>query len=358
MDIKRQSWGATPDGAAVELFTLSNDQGMQASITNFGAILVSLTAPDINGTMADVVLGYDDLAGYLNNCCYFGSLVGRVANRISEARFTLDGVTYDVDKNKAKYQLHGGSRGFDKHVWDGDAVMTDDGPSVVLSYSSPDGEQGFPGTLDVTARYTLTNDGLRLDCWAETDKPTVVNLTNHSYFNLSGDCSTNILDHLATLNSRQYLPTDDIQIPTGEVADIAGTPLDFSEPTAFGARIDEPFEALEIGDGYDHFYIIDGETGVLRNAATVSHPGSGRVLEVLTTQPGVQLYTGNHMPERVDGKQGIVYGFRSGFCLETQGYTDAPNRPEFPPVSLRPGEIYTQTTEYRFSVKESGKRKG
>lgn len=350
MKFERKPWGTMPTGQAIELFTLTNARGMQASITNFGGIVVELTAPDRNGAMADVVLGYDSLAGYLKDCCYFGAMIGRVANRISAARFELDGATYAVDRNKETFQLHGGSYGFDKRVWSADAFMTRGGPCVAMRYVSRDGEQGFPGTLDVTVAYTLTKDGLRLDYFAETDAPTVVNLTNHSYFNLSGNPENDILDHVLSIRSSRYLPTDTAQLPTGEILDLAGTPLDFSKPAFIGHRIDEPFEALEIGAGYDHCYIVDGTPGELRTAARVTHTDSGRTLEVRTTQPCLQFYSGNYMPEEIDGKQGKVYGFRSGFCLETQGYIDAPNRPEFPSVVLRPGEKYEQTTEYRFSV--------
>lgn len=350
MDIKRQPWGTMPTGESVELFTLTNGRGMQATVTNYGATLVGLTAPDRNGAMADVVLGYDTVDDYINGRGYFGSLVGRVANRIGHGRFELDGTTYEVAKNKEKYQLHGGTGGFHSRLWHAEVADGPDGESLVLTYRSPDGEEGYPGTLDATAIYTMRDSGLRLECRAVTDRPTVVTMTNHAYFNLSGSYTEDVLDHVLTLNSSRYLPTDENQIPTGEIADVAGTPLDFTRPTAIGLRIDAEHEAIAIGQGYDHYYVIDGEPGTLSPAAQMFHGGTGRVLEVCTTQPGLQFYSGNHMADRIKGKLGALYGFRSGFCLETQGFVDAPNRPEFPSITLRPGETYEHVTEYRFST--------
>jgi len=351
MGITRQSWGTTPDGAEVELFTLVNSQGHRAVIATYGATLVELHMPDRTGSLSDVVLGYDSLNGYLNDCCFFGCMVGRVANRISGASFVLDGTTYDLDKNHGDHQLHGGSKGFNTHVWTANPMETRDGPAVALNLVSRDGDQGYPGTVETTVVYTLTETALRLECHVVTDRTTVVNLTNHTCFNLSGDLTTDILDHVVTINASHYLATDDEQIPTGEVADLAGTPLDFLQPAAIGLRIEEPFDALVISQGYDHFYVIEGSPDSMKLAAQIFHGATGRGLEVRTTQPGVQFYSGNHMPEQVHGKLGVDYGRRSGLCMETQGYTDAPNQPGFPSVVLQPGEVYKQTTEYCFSVK-------
>ncbi len=352
MDIRKEAWGTMLDGRQVDLYTLVNDRGMQATITTYGATLVGLTAPDRNGSMADVVLGYDSVDEYINGRGYLGAMIGRVANRLSSAQFELDGVTYDVTRNKEYGQAHGGTAGFDKKLWTAESLETIEGPCLVLGYHSVDGEEGYPGNLDVTAVYTMTERGLRLECRAETDKPTVVNLTNHAYFNLNGTgaATKDVLDHVLTLNSSRYLPTDTNQVPTGEVVDVAGTPLDFTRPTSFGLRINDEHEAIQIAHGYDHYYVIDGDTDELTQGAQIFHGGSGRVLDVCTTQPGLQFYTGNHMAERTKGKLGAVYGVRSGFCIETQGYVDAPNKPGFPSIVLRPGEKYEQVTEYRFSV--------
>lgn len=349
MTITGKPWGVMPDGREVQLFTLVNRRGMQATITNYGGIIVSLTAPAKNGTMADVVLGYDTLDEYINGRGYFGAVVGRVANRVSNGRFELDGVTHEVSKNKPTFQLHGGAGGFHSRLWNADIVDDIEGSHLVLSYHSPDGEEGYPGNLDATVIYTLTERGLKMVFRAETDAPTVVTMTNHAYFNLSGSVTEDVLDHVVTLNASRYLVTDSDQIPTGEIADVAGTPLDFTRPKAIGLHIDAPHEAIGIGQGFDHYYVIDSDPGEMAPAGQIFHGGTGRVLEVCTTQPGMQFYSGNHMADRINGKLGAMYGFRSGFCVETQGYVDAPNRPEFPAITLRPGEIYEHTTEYRLS---------
>ncbi|CCH48783.1 aldose epimerase family protein [Pseudodesulfovibrio piezophilus] len=349
--ITRNSWGSMPDGRTVDLFTLTNAQGMTASITSYGAILVGLTAPDRNGTMADVVLGYDTVDEYINGRGYFGAVVGRVANRVSHGQFELDGVLHKLPRNKEKFQMHGGATGFHSRLWEAEAEKTMEGPAVTLRYRSADGEEGYPGNLDAEVVYLMTGAGLRMTCRARTDKPTVVTMTNHAYFNLSGDPGSDILDHVLTLNASRYLPTDNDQIPTGAVHDVAGTPFDFSRPKAIGLHIDADHEAIGIGQGYDHYFILDGDIGEMTPAAQIFHGGSGRVLEVCTTQPGLQFYSGNHMADRINGKLGVMYGYRSGFCIETQAYVDAPNRPEFPAITLRPGERYEQITEYRLSGK-------
>lgn len=347
MGIRQEQWGVMPGGTPVELFTLSNGRGMEASIVTYGGVITRLTAPDRAGTMADVVLGYDTLEQYLDDCCYFGCIVGRVANRIGRAQFTLDGVTYDLNRNHGDHQLHGGSDGFNSHVWKPEILESSEEPSIRLTYRSVDGEQGYPGTLDVATIYTLTADGLRMEYRATTDKTTVVNMTNHSYFNLTGQPDKDCLGHILTIPADRYMPTDGDQIPTGEMADVVGTPMDFTQPTAIGSRIDEEFEPLSIGQGYDHFYALD-DSASLKLAGRVFEPESGRTLEVHTTKPGVQFYSGNHMPESVKGKAGMTYCYRSGLCLETQGYSDAPNQPNFPSIVLEPGQVYNQITVYQF----------
>ncbi|MBC15746.1 MAG: galactose-1-epimerase [Desulfovibrio sp.] len=349
MEVVREKWGQLKDGRWAERFTLSNARGMQAVVTNYGATLIGLTAPDNNGNMTDVVLGFDTLDEYVHGRGYFGATIGRVANRLSGGSFMLDGKIHDVVQNKDGFQIHGGAGGFHSRLWEAEIRNDVTGSKLILSYRSEDGEEGYPGNVDVQAVFSMIENGLRMEYRAATDTPTVLTMTNHAYFNLSGRGADSILDHVVTLNASGWLPTDEKQIPTGEVAEVAGTPLDFSRPTAIGLRIDESFPPLELAHGYDHFYIIDGDPCELTPAAQIFHGGSGRVLEVCTTQPGLQFYTGNHMADRINGKLGVLYGPRSGFCVETQGYVDAPNRPEFPAVTLRPGETYHHVTEYRFS---------
>lgn len=353
MEILQEKWGTLPGGGESTLFTLVNDKGMRAVITDYGATLVGLFVPDRNGSLADVVLGYDTLDEYVHGRGYFGAVIGRVANRLS-GPFELDGVQVRPTPNKEYGQAHGGTNGFHSRLWEADAVETLEGPSLVLGLVSPDGEEGYPGNIQATVTYTLTPSGLRFECHARTDAPTVVSLTNHAYFNLggSGMPMDDVLDHVVSINASRYLATDARQIPTGEIADVAGTPLDFTRPGTIGLHIDDDHEALNIAHGYDHYYIIDGDRGELTQAAQVFHGPSGRVLDVCTTQPGMQFYTGNHMPEVTNGKLGVMYGPRSGVCFETHGYVDAPNQPEFPSIVLRPGERYEQVTEYRFSVIE------
>jgi aldose 1-epimerase len=322
----------------------------KADIATYGGALVRLTAPDRDGNLADVVLGYDGLGGYLDDQCYFGRLVGRVANRIGGARLDLDGRGYELDRNSGRHHLHGGAGGFHSRVWQAEAIETRGGPALVLRYQSPDGEQGYPGNLAVSAVYTLTGDGLRLDFSAATDQATAVNLTAHPYFNLSGRAGTDCLGHILTIPARRCLETDGELIPTGCLTEVAGTPLDFMAGVAIGTRIRQDFVPLANGHGYDHCYVLDSRAG-LRPAASVFEPVSGRGLEVLTTQPCLQFYSGNGIPEGLPGKDGAVYGERSGLCLEPQGYVDAPGHAAFPQVTLRPGEAYRQTILYRFFVK-------
>lgn len=350
MDIIRETWGVLPDGREAGLYTLTNGRGMAATISDFGATVVGMTAPDRHGRMADVVLGYDSLDGYLSDQHYMGGTVGRVANRIGQARFQLDGTVYDLPANLAPHHHHGGPGGFHNRLFEADIIDSPQYQKLSLSYTSQDGEEGYPGTLDVSVVYTLTEDGLRVCYRAETDAPTVINLANHAYFNLSGVLGEDIADHVLTLNATSCLETDQDLIPTGRVVEVAGTPLDFTRPKSIGLAVDADIETMHNGQGYDHSFVIDGDPGELTSAAQVFHGGSCRVLDVCTTQPCVHFYSGNHLPERMTGKLGALYGRRHGFCLEAQGYVDAPNREEFPAITLRPGDKYKQVTEYRFST--------
>ena len=347
-------FGTAPDGSAVELYTLRNRQGMEVKIATYGGIVTSLTAPDRAGRYADVVLGYDTLAGYLKASPYFGALIGRYGNRIARGKFTLNGVTYTLATNNGPNTLHGGRVGFDKVVWNvaGERV-TPHGAQLTLSYVSRNGEEGFPGRLSVTASYSLReDDALQLDYVASTDKDTVVNLTQHSYFNLRGaDKPGDILEHVVEIRADRYLPVGDTLIPTGELRPVEGTPFDFRKPTAIGARIDAADEQLRFARGYDHTWVLNARPGELALDATVYEPGSGRVLEVLSTQPGLQFYTGNFLDGSITGKGGWVYKLRNGFCMEPQHFPDSPNRPRFPSTVLRPGETYRQTILYRLTAR-------
>lgn len=344
--ITKADFGKLPDGTAIQIYTLTNPQGIEARITNYGGILVSLTVPDRQGRKADVVLGFDTLAGYLANPGPFlGALIGRYANRIGGARFTLDGVEYHLEKNNGANSLHGGAHGFDKRVWA--ARELPDG-GLALTYVSKDGEGGYPGNATVTATYHLTDaNELKIDYAATTDKDTVINLTNHSYFNLKGAGAGDILTHRVMLNASRFTPVDNGLIPTGELRDVSGTPFDFRKSTAIGARIDQNDEQLKLGGGYDHNWVLSKNGGGLTLAARVEEPESGRALEVYTTQPGVQFYTGNSLNGPIQGKGGKVYQRRSGLCLETQHFPDSPNRKDFPSTELKPGQRFESTTVYR-----------
>ncbi len=349
--ISRQSFGKSPDGKAVDLFTLRNKNGVEVRIMNYGGIVTSFVAPDRNGNMGDVVLGYDNLEGYLKASPFFGAMVGRYGNRIAGAKFTLDGKQYKLAANNNGNALHGGLKGFDKVVWDAKTVGGPRGASLELHYLSKDGEEGYPGNLDVTAVYTLTEDnGLRLDYTATTDKDTVVNLTQHSYFNLAG--KGEVLNHEVMIDADRFTPVDSTPIPTGELRPVQGTPFDFRKPMAIGARINQDDEQLKFGKGYDQNWVINRKGNELKVIARVSEPTTGRVLEVLSTQPGMQFYTGNHLDGSITGKGGRVYTARSGFCMEPQHFPDSPNHPEFPSVVLKPGQTYRQTIEYRLTVKK------
>ena len=348
-EITSAPFGAAPDGKPVNLYTLRNASGVEVRLTNYGGIVTSWLVPDRRGKLGDVVLGYDNLEGYLKATPYFGALIGRCGNRIANARFTLNGVTRQLAANNGPNTLHGGLRGFDKVVWEAKPLLAADGPALELRYLSPDGEEGFPGNLRVQAMHTLTRDnGLRLDFTATTDQDTVVNLTHHSYFNLAG--RGDVLGHFAQINADQFTPVDSTLIPTGRLQPVAGTPFDFRQPTAIGARIEEKDEQLKFGGGYDHNWVPNKAPNQLGVVARVTERTSGRVLEVLSTQPGVQFYTGNFLDGSITGKGGWVYQRRHAFCLEPQHFPDAINHPNFLSPVLKAGETYRQTIIYRFST--------
>ena len=349
--VTKQSFGKTDAGENVDLYTLRNANGVEAKITNFGGILVSLKVADRNGKFDDVVLGFNDFDNYLKkNAPYLGALIGRYGNRIAKGRFTLNGVEYKLAVNNGENHLHGGIKGFDKVVWTGHEMKTKTGPAVVLTYLSKDGEEGYPGNLNVRVVYTLTNNNeIKIDYSATTDKDTVTNLTHHSYFNLAGEGNGDILNHLVTINASRFVPTDAGSIPIGELRKVAGTPFDFLKATAIGARINQDDEQLKLGNGYDHTWVINGLPGRLRLAATAYEQTAGRVMQVWTTEPGMQFYTGNFLDGTLTGKAGKLYPRRSGFCFETQHYPDSPNHPSFPTTTLRKGATYKSTTIYRFS---------
>jgi aldose 1-epimerase len=345
MSVHKESFGQAPDGGQVDQYTLANAKGLRARMINYGAILVSLEVPDRAGKLADIALGYDKLDDYLNRGGLFGAVVGRYANRIGGAKFVLDGVEYPLAPNNRPNHIHGGRKGFDKAVWMLEDLRAEDHQAVVkLSYVSQDGEEGYPGNLACSVTYTLTDENeLKIGYEAETDKTTVVNLTNHSYFNLAGHGAGDVLGHVLMLNADKYTVFDDALIPTGEIRSVKGTPFDFTTPTPIGARIGE------VGAGYDQNYVLNGG-GSPALCARVVEPTSGRVMEVRTTEPGVQLYTGNWLNASVTGKQGKVYGKHGGFCLETQHFPDSPNKPAFPSVVLRPGQKFTSVTVFKFST--------
>lgn len=353
--ITTSSFGKLPDGQAVELYTMTNANGITMKVTNYGGIITHLNVPDKNDVFEDVVLGYDSLAGYLKATPYFGALVGRYGNRIAKGKFTLDGQTYSLALNNGVNHLHGGLKGFDKVVWKAEEAKVENGVGLKLSYLSKDMEEGYPGNLNVEVLYTLDNDNnLRIDYKATTDKSTVINLTNHTYFNLTGGVKRDILEHELTLNASQFLPVDSTLIPSGKLLAVNNTPFDFTKPFKIGARIDDATdEQIKFGRGYDHCWVIDRKDNQGMVAfATVYEPTSGRVMEASTTEPAVQFYTGNFLDGSITGKGGAVYKKRSGLCLETQHYPDSPNQSAFPTVVLKPSETYQTSTVYKFSVKK------
>lgn len=350
MGITSEPWGTTKDGKHVELFTLENKNGLEAKIASYGGIIVSLKVPDKSGAPGDVVLGFDKLADYENRSPYFGAITGRYANRIAKGKFTLDGKEYQLALNDGPNSLHGGRAGFDKQVWKVKKLCRSSEVGLELTRTSVDGEEGYPGNLKCTVTYLLTNDNkLKIEYSATTDKATVVNLTNHTYFNLAGDGSGSILDHQVMIDAERFTPTDDSLIPTGELRPAAGTPLDFTEFHRIGDRIGVKYTPLKQAVGYDHNFIL-ADSSNMKNAAKVMEPKSGRVLEMETTEPAVQFYTGNHLKKLTGCKNGHTYDFRGGFCLEAQHYPDSPNHSQFPSTVLRPGETYKQTTIYKFKT--------
>ncbi len=350
--VKKQPFGKTADGTPVDLYVLTNKNGVEAAVATYGGVVVTLRVPDRSGKLGDVVLGFDNLDGYLKQNPFFGSIVGRYGNRIARGRFALNGVTYTLARNNGENHLHGGIRGFDKMVWKAKESSAGGASGVELTYTSKDGEEGYPGNLSVRVLYTLTeNNELKIDYWATTDKDTVVNLTNHSYFNLAGPGEGAILDHRLRLNADRFTPVDAGLIPTGELRGVKGTPFDFQTPMAIGARIDHHDEQVKFGRGYDHNFVLNGGGGKLALAAEVTEPKTGRVMEVWTTEPGVQFYTGNFLDGSIRGKGGKAYGRRHGFCLETQHFPDSPNQPSFPSTVLKPGAQYRTTTVFKFSAR-------
>ena len=346
-------FGRTSEGQAVELFTLTNIHGIEVQLTNCGGIITSLKTPDRSGRFDDIVLGYDSLGGYLHSSPYFGAIVGRYGNRIARGRFTLDGTTYHLAVNNGPNSLHGGVRGFDKVVWNARPFQNENGTGLALDYTSPHMEEGYPGTLRATVTYTLTDDNrLIVDYHATSDKPTPVNLTQHSYWNLAGDGTRDILGHELTIFADSMTPVDSTLIPTGEISPVAGTPFDFRTPMPIGARIDQRQNTqIRYGGGYDHNFVLNrGATDGLVHAARVAEPTTGRTLDVFTTEPGIQFYSGNFLDGSIRGKAGHIYRYRYGIALETQHYPDSPNHPNFPSTILRPGEQYQSRTIFAFGV--------
>lgn len=343
MDIQKQTFGKLPDGREIILYTLVNGEGMEAQIMTYGATLVSLKVPDSQGNLEDITLGHYSLQGYLEASPYFGATVGRYANRIAHGKFTLDGVKYQLPTNEREHHLHGGTKGFDKRVWQAKAVHKQKAVGVEFQYLSPDGEQGYPGNLSCTVTYFLTKDNqIKIKYQAETDKSTPLNLTHHSYFNLDGQGKGDILDHILMINAHKYTPVNEDLIPTGEIRSVKETPLDFTSPRKIGSRIDK------VEGGYDHNYVLDKSENNLVLAARVEGPDSGRVMELYTTEPGIQFYSGNFLEGTIEGKNSEIYHQHYGFCLEPQHFPDSPHHPDFPSTILRPGEKYHSFSVYKF----------
>ena len=351
--VTKEPFGRMPDGQQIDRYILQNQNGLVAEVITYGALLTELHVPDREGNLADIVLGYDDLEGYLADTAFFGGTIGRVAHQTKDARFTLDGKEYILAANFGPNHLHGGLKGFDKRVWKGEEMENELGPAVKFTYTSAEGEEGYPGNLTAEVTYMLTHTNeLRIDYQATTDQATPVNLTNHSYFNLAGAGSGTIRDHEVMITADDYTPLDESLAPTGEIGSLKGTPLDFNTPIAIGARIDQ------IGGepgGYDFNYVLRNQDGSLALTARVYDPASGRVMEIYSMQPGVQFYTGNYLDGTITGKGGRVYGKHAALCLETQHYPNSVNIPDFPSIILRPGETYNQTTVHRFSTNGEGK---
>jgi aldose 1-epimerase len=356
--IEQDVFGTLADGTEIDIYTLTNSLGMEVTVLTYGGILQSIKVPDRRGRLANVTLGFDNLEDYVErNDPYFGAIIGRYGNRIGGGTFTLDGVTYQLATNNGPNHLHGGNVGFDKRVWTVTDTFTDSSSAgIELSYTSPDGEEGYPGTLETTVTYTLTNKNeIRMDYFATTDAPTHVNLTNHAYWNLAGEGTGSILGHKLELNASHFTPVDETLIPTGEIRSVEGTPMDFREPTEIGLRIRENDEQLLHGLGYDHNWVLDREGDGLELAAQLSHRESGRVLSIFTTEPGIQFYSGNFLDGSLIGTGGQAYRQSDGLALETQHFPDSPNKPNFPSTVLRPGEVYETTTIYQFSPLRRGR---
>jgi aldose 1-epimerase len=351
MQMQKQPFGKTEDGQPVDLYTLTNNEGLEVAITNYGGTVVSMKVPDKSGKIEDVVLGYDTVEGYETGSAYFGGTIGRYANRIANGTFRLDGVAYHVPKNEGDNSLHGGIKGFHKRVWTAKDVSDHAGQALELTYLSRDGEEGFPGNLSAKVVFTLpaNQNELRIEYGATTDKDTVINLTNHSYFNLSGPGNGDILQNQITIYASRFTPIGQSLIPTGELQEVKGTPFDFLHATAVDERINQDDPQLKFGRGYDHNWVLDRTASGLSLAARAYDPQSGRVLEVLTTEPSIQFYTGNFLDGTVHGKGGKAYAYRSAFCLETQHFPDSPNHPEFPTTELKPGQHYHSATVLKFS---------
>jgi aldose 1-epimerase len=352
LSVSVREWGPTDAGTA-QLYTLTNQNGMEVDITNYGGIVTRVLAPDRDSQLLDVVLGFEERSDYETNSPYLGAVIGRFGNRIAAGKFRIDDEAYQLGINNDPNALHGGPTGFHVRLWQSDSIVRPDAVGVELTRLSPDGEEGYPGNLNTTVRYLLNNDNeLRIEYEATTDQPTIVNLTNHTYFNLRGAGNGDILGHELMIDADSFTPVDNTLIPTGELRPVEGTPFDFRQPTPIGARIDADNEQIRFGLGYDHNFVLDRDGPGLERIATVYEPTSGRYLEVLTTEPGVQFYSGNFLDGTLTGKGGTPLDYRTGFCLETQHYPDSPNQPEFPSTVLRPGETYESTTVYRFSAKE------
>jgi aldose 1-epimerase len=351
--IKKVAFGKLPDGREAYLYTLKNDSGMTVKLTNYGAAVQSIIVPNKEGKIGDVIFGYDSVEGYINGTQFYGATIGRFANRIAKGTFKLDGKVYHLPINDGPNTLHGGPKGFYKRLWTAEPMETKDGPAVKMTYVSRNGQEGFPGTLTTTVTFTLEKDNaLKIHYTATTDTPTVINLTNHSYFNLSGDMNKQITDEELMINADYYTPVNSTQIPTGEIAPVAGTPMDFRKMTAIGSRINENNEQLKYGNGYDLNWVLNDYNGQIRKAAEVYDSTSGRVLDVYTDQPGIQFYSGNALNGSQIGIGGVAYNFRTALTLETQHYPDSPNEPKFPTTTLLPGQTYNTTTIYKFSVRK------
>ena len=350
--VTRERFGVAPDGKPVDVYTLVNARGIRTRILTYGGIIQTLETPDRTGKLDDVVLGFGDLQGYVKSSPYFGAIVGRYGNRIARGRFTLEGRTYTLATNNGPNHLHGGIKGFDKVVWGAESFRSDTAAGLVLTHVSPDGDEGYPGTLRAKVTYTLTDrDELAIDSEATTDKTTIVNLTNHTYWNLAGDGTRDVLGHVMMLPASAIVPVDSTLIPTGQLLPVAGTPFDFRTPAPVGARINDPHVQIRYGGGYDHTFVLDRQSATgMSHAARVTEPTTGRTLDIHTTEPGVQVYSGNFLDGSFAGKRGRVYRRRYGLALETHHYPDSPNQPSFPSVVLRPGETYRTRTVFRFGT--------